>query len=525
MNFRTKICLLPCVAFVLFAAGTGVNLVKNLALAGNIENIGVAQYPALQRIGALKVLHDTMLQDLQAAVAEADKQRLAGVSEQAAKAKQLAAEIGATPNVSQVATELAADVTRYVGAAMAATQAMLGQDQAGSDVLIATMQREQKTYETHLKAAQDAATESFNEALARSAASVRQGIWLSIVFGLAVVIGLVVASVVIIKSVWQDLGGEPAYVRGVVKIIAAGDLSARNADQGQHPHSLLASVAQMSDSLRMAITEVYQSVESVSTASREIAQGNLDLSQRTEQQASALQQTVATVEQLTGAVRASSQSARTAADLSERASASATEGGAVVLSVITTMDGIAASSRKISDITSVIDSIAFQTNILALNAAVEAARAGEQGRGFAVVASEVRLLAQRSAQAAKQINSLIAESVERVDAGARLVRDAGQTMEGIVSQVKSVSTLISEVTASADKQYAGIERVSEVVNSLDESTQRNAALVEQAAAATDSLQQQAERLRQVVATFKLGTHETAAGSSLAAVDPAERVAA
>jgi methyl-accepting chemotaxis protein len=260
------------------------------------------------------------------------------------------------------------------------------------------------------------------------------------------------------------------------------------------------------------VSQVRESVESVTTASREIAQGNADLSSRTEQQASNLQQTAASMEQMTSSVKQNADAARQANQLASSASTVAAKGGAVVGQVVSTMDEISASSRKIADIIGVIDGIAFQTNILALNAAVEAARAGEQGRGFAVVASEVRNLAQRSAQAAREIKGLISTSVEKVENGSRLVNEAGTTMDEIVAQVKRVTDLIGEITSSTLEQSNGIGQVNQAVTQLDQMTQQNAALVEQSAAAAESLKDQAARLATAVAVFHLGRSDAAAGA-------------
>jgi len=255
--------------------------------------------------------------------------------------------------------------------------------------------------------------------------------------------------------------------------------------------------------LHRAMRDVEQTASSIGTASTEIAAGNSDLSTRTEQTASSLQQTASSMEQLTGTVKQSASSARTANMLASQAADVADRGGKVVSEVVATMEDIAASSRKIADIIGTIDGIAFQTNILALNAAVEAARAGEQGRGFAVVASEVRSLAQRSAEAAKEIKALIGASVDRVSSGSKLVADAGGTMNEIVVAVQRVTQMIGDITAAADEQSSGIVQVNTAVTQLDQMTQQNAALVEQSAAAADSLKQQAVRLAGVVSVFKL----------------------
>jgi methyl-accepting chemotaxis protein len=266
---------------------------------------------------------------------------------------------------------------------------------------------------------------------------------------------------------------------------------------------MIGALTGMQQRLQALVSEVRQSSQNIQIASTEVATGNQDLSQRTEQTASNLQHTASSMGQLTGTVRQAADAARTANQLAASATTVAQRGGTVVSEVVATMDDINTSSRKIADIIGTIDGIAFQTNILALNAAVEAARAGEQGRGFAVVASEVRSLAQRSAEAAKEIKSLIGASVEKVESGSRLVADAGTTMGEIVASVQRVTDIIAEITSAASQQSQGIVEVNGAVTKLDEMTQQNAALVEQSAAAAISLQQQAERLAHSVSVFKL----------------------
>jgi methyl-accepting chemotaxis protein len=255
--------------------------------------------------------------------------------------------------------------------------------------------------------------------------------------------------------------------------------------------------------LKDLIGQIKDATDTINTASKEIASGNADLSQRTEEQASSLEETASSMEELTSTVKQNAENAKQANQLAIGASDVAGKGGAVVGQVVTTMDSINESSRKIVDIISVIDGIAFQTNILALNAAVEAARAGEQGRGFAVVAGEVRNLAQRSAAAAKEIKTLIGDSVEKVEGGSKLVAQAGLTMEEIVTSIKRVTDIMSEITAASTEQSAGIEQVNLAITQMDEVTQQNAALVEEAAAAAESLEEQAQNLSVAVATFKV----------------------
>jgi methyl-accepting chemotaxis protein len=316
-----------------------------------------------------------------------------------------------------------------------------------------------------------------------------------------------VALVLAVPLLWMTLQSVCRPIERAVAVaarIAEGDLSDAGHVEGHDETAhLLRSLYAMQDSLRRLVGQVRQSADSIRTASSEVAVGNLDLSQRTEQTAGNLQQAASSLEQITGTVSHSADSARQANQLAAGATEVAQRGGSVVAQVVATMDEINASSKRIADIIGTIDGIAFQTNILALNAAVEAARAGEQGRGFAVVAGEVRSLAQRSAAAAREIKSLIGASVEKVEAGTRLVADAGSTMSQIVSSVQRVTDMIGEISHATGEQSSGLSQVNQSVAQLDQMTQQNAALVEQSSAAAESLKTQAESLAAVVATFKL----------------------
>ncbi|MRV71864.1 HAMP domain-containing protein [Duganella sp. FT92W] len=323
-----------------------------------------------------------------------------------------------------------------------------------------------------------------------------------ILFGLgAIAIALgVVAALIITRSITGPLSGAVE----VAKRVAGGELTSQVTVEGQDETSeLLQALREMNDSLVRTVSEVRSSTETITVASQEIASGNADLSSRTESQASSLEETASSMEELTSTVKQNADNARQANQLAVSASSVAEKGGTVVSQVVETMGSIKESSSKVVDIIGVIDGIAFQTNILALNAAVEAARAGEQGRGFAVVASEVRSLAQRSAAAAKEIKELIGDSVDKVDAGSRLVDEAGQTMGLIVTSIKQVADIMGEITAATQEQSNGIEEVNQAITQMDEMTQQNAALVEEAAAAAESMQDQAQKLAAAVAIFKL----------------------
>ncbi|HTN66482.1 MAG TPA: methyl-accepting chemotaxis protein [Burkholderiaceae bacterium] len=297
----------------------------------------------------------------------------------------------------------------------------------------------------------------------------------------------------------------------VISGIAAGDLTQKIEIKSTNEiGKMLQGIKHMNDSLVRMVGEVRAGTETIATASSEIAAGNLDLSSRTEQQASALEKTASSMEELTSTVKQNADNAHQANQLAASASSVAVKGGEVVSHVVDTMYSINESSRKIVDIIGVIDSIAFQTNILALNAAVEAARAGEQGRGFAVVAAEVRSLAQRSASAAKEIKTLIGDSVDKVEAGGKLVKEAGATMNEIVASVQRVTDIMGEISSASREQEAGIEQINEAVTDMDGMTQQNAALVEEAAAAAESLQEQTTNLVQLVSMFKLEDMQTAA---------------
>ena len=360
---------------------------------------------------------------------------------------------------------------------------------------------------------QKVSDDQVNALLDRRAGEYKIVMWL-VVVGLLLAVGLVVGVHLMLKKIVLS-----PLERAVTLLdqVAQGDLTARISESGDNEIArLLKAIQRMQQDLLSTVSRVRNSAEVINTGAQELASGNMELSSRTETQASSLEETAASMEELTSTVKQNSENAQHARGLVEGASVTASKGGEVMQQVVATMTDINDSSRKIVDITGVIDGIAFQTNILALNAAVEAARAGEQGRGFAVVASEVRNLAQRSAAAAKEIKVLIDNSVEKIELGTSLVQQAGTTMNTLVGNVHQVTQIVGEIAVASREQSDGIEQVNQAIAQMDEVTQQNAALVEEAAAATASLQEQAGELAQTVSVFKVD------GSQLQAARPAGR---
>jgi methyl-accepting chemotaxis protein len=402
-------------------------------------------------------------------------------------------------------SNILADIQRHAAAAMPLIDkvealGLVNNNADATKVLIGDLRAVQRQWQEGLAALVASEKRQNDEATAAADASYTFARDVMIAISVAAVLAGLAVAVLITRSITVPIKRAVT----IAQTVADGDLSSDIEPCGtDETGMLLAALKAMNDSLKAIVGQVRAGTETMTTASHEIAAGNQDLARRTEQQASSIEETASSMEELTGTVKQNDDNARQASSLAAAASEVAGKGGAVIASVVETMEAINASSKKIVEIIGVIDGIAFQTNILALNAAVEAARAGEQGRGFAVVATEVRNLAHRSAAAAKEIKTLISDSVTKVDSGAKLVDEAGNTMAEVVDSVRRVSDIVSEITAASREQSLGIEQVNQAIIEMDGATQQNAALVEESAAAANSLQDQAEALADVVRRFVL----------------------
>ena len=516
MKLRNQILGLGFVGMLMASLVGGIGLYSANQLAGAVDqsaSMGVALHNSQQA----DMMHDAIRGDVllalvastnkdSAQIAEAQKDLLEHTKtfDEALTGLQT---LSLSPEVKTIVAQTLPMVKQYSEAA-AQVQKLALTDMATAQAGVAAFQKSFDDVETQMANQAEAIEKDVNLFSEHAKATIAQT-KLNLGIGLlASLIVLVLAALWLTKALTRPM----AYAIEIADQLAQGDLSAElHASGNEENTQLLNAMARMQSSFGGIVRSVKSSADAVATSSAEIAQGNHDLSNRTEQQASALEQTAASMEELGSTVKQNADSARQANQLAMSASTVAVQGGEVVGQVVETMKGINDASRKISDIISVIDGIAFQTNILALNAAVEAARAGEQGRGFAVVASEVRSLAGRSADAAKEIKTLISASVERVEQGTALVDRAGATMTEVVSSIRRVTDIMGEISAASNEQATGVAQVGAAVSHMDQATQQNAALVEEMAAAASSLKGQAQELVQTVAVFKLAAGEQGGG--------------
>lgn len=501
MKFRSKIWLLPISVGVVFCAGLIFNLFIGINNNHNLESLQAVETPFLEYLFEAERGVHQLQADFQAAVSEDEPDRIKDAQKttqdiRAAleKAKQLTGKEDSIRNL-RIAFEA------YQNAALSTSQGMLNKKIEPEN--IQRMAAAKKELEKQTKLARDQAHITLNERFSNLAQAQRDGLTLNVIIGLLIVLGLGLGSKAIIASVWRDLGAEPKEAASVVRLVGSGDLRGQMVLQSDDSSSLVAHLQSMRNSLTDVVLNIRTSAEAMATATSQIASENIDLSSRTEKQACALEQTASSMEELSLTVKKNHESAQYANELVGLTSGLATKGSGVVSQVVQTMQSIQISSQKISEIIGVIDGIAFQTNILALNAAVEAARAGEQGRGFAVVASEVRTLAGRSADAAKEIKTLINDSVTSVTTGYQLVQEAGSAMEEVQGSIHRAAGIMKEITVASEQQAMDIEQVKNSILEMDQATRENAASVQEAATAAQSLAQQASTMVQTVSVFKV----------------------
>jgi len=514
LNLKIGVRLALAFAFVLvlLVAVVGAGLQRLTDLRGQLNLVVDNRYPKVLLAVDIKNDVNTIVRNVRAMLIDKDPQSLGKTASDIA-----AAQLRISESIDKLDRTLQAAETRRILADMKEHRTTFVADQqafkdllaagnhdAAVELALGKMRKDQHGYQSAIDTLLAELGNQFKEAGEEGNRAYRMGLMVMLALG-ATAIGLAMLMAwIVTRSITRPIGRAVQ----VAQRVASGDLSSDiHVDTTDETGQLLQALKEMNASLLRIVAEVRQSSDGIATGSGQIAMGNQDLSQRTEEQASNLQQTAASMEQLTGTVRNNADTARTASEVADAARRVAAEGGEVVERVVHTMAEIAEASRKIADITGVIDGIAFQTNILALNAAVEAARAGEQGRGFAVVAGEVRTLAQRSAQAAREIKALIGDSSGKVATGGQLVGDAGRTMTEIVAQVRRVNDMLSEISSATEEQTTGIGQVNDAVLQLDQVTQQNAALVEESAAAAESLKQQAARLVSAVSVFRLDTTE------------------
>jgi methyl-accepting chemotaxis protein len=508
VRFRHRIWLLPIMTAVIVTAGILINSRIIARASDGLARVEQVQYPTVEIMRSLRSDFANVQETLQQAVAEGERSGIEGSEKHASAIRAHLDKLAALDGADRVlAHNLRERFEAYYSSAIRAVRILLTVEQGDSVAAISAMQGNDQQFTDLLNSSNEQAVAEFRSLLSDGARGVRRTLDVSMVTGAVILLGLGLGSWILIASVFRSLGGEPEAAVDIVRRIASGDFTTQVDVHSDDNTSLLHGSVTLRDKLGELIRDVHQCSSSIGSAAADTNLAVAKLSARTAQQASSLEETATSMEQMTVTVTENAQNARQASDLAIAARAQAEAGGQVVNRAVEAMSEINVSSKRIADIIGVIDEIAFQTNLLALNAAVEAARAGEQGRGFAVVAVEVRNLAQRSGTAAREIKSLIQDSVAKVADGTTLVDESGRHLRDIVLSVKKVADIIGAISVASQEQARGLEQVNVVITHLDQSTQENSTMVDQTSAVADAMTAQAKQLTDLVSIFRIARTE------------------
>lgn len=522
MRFKHRIWLLPIMTAVIVCAGIAVNSRITSRASAALARVEQVQYPTVEALRSLRAHVEKIQGTLQQAVAEGDKSALNTAAQDAASVRNTLKQLATLDDAGRkLAGDLGEKFDAYYTAAANATEILLGSAGGDAASAIAGMQSTSQTLNALLASSNDSALADFRKLLSDGAADVRQTLRVSMIAAVIMIMILGVGSSVLIKSVFSSLGGEPEAAVKIVRRIADGDFVTSVELRSGDDSSLLHGISTLRSKLGNLILDVQRASNEVDAAAGNMHSAVSELSERTSGQAASLEETAASMEQMTATIKQNADSSRTATDLAIATRTQAEAGGEVVNRAVNAMSEINSSSKKIADIIGVIDEIAFQTNLLALNAAVEAARAGEQGRGFAVVATEVRNLAQRSSSAAREIKTLIQDSVGKVQDGQTLVNESGRHLNDIVTSVKNVADIISEMSNASREQSLGLDQVNKAVAQMDQITQQNSSMVDKTSAVAEAMTEQAKKLIEIIRVFRI-EDDRQASSKLAVHMPARR---